>query len=116
MIITRPQQFIYNTPLKHGLFAVKRLLGYRGETAQSANADLTHLHFFTKRSLIRFVRREGFELIRLAKADSFDRVFPYSFLANRIVALQRLEGKIADLLPSAFTSGLYSSCYLPESK
>ena len=116
VIITRPQQFIYNTPLKHGLFAVKRLLGYRGETAQSANADLTHLHFFTKRSLIRFVRREGFELIRLAKADSFDRVFPYSFLANRIVALQRLEGKIADLLPSAFTSGLYSGWYLPESK
>lgn len=89
VIITRPQQFIYRTPLKHGLFALKRALGYTGETAQSANPDLEHLHFFTKRSLIRFVHREGFELIRLAKADSIDRVFPFSLLANRIPILQR---------------------------
>lgn len=113
VIITRPQQFIYNTPLKHALFAVKRLLGYKGETAQSANEDLTHLHFFTKRSLIRFIRQEGFRLIKLSKADSIDRVFPYSMLANRIPILQRWDGKMADVLPSAFSSGLYSSWYLP---
>jgi 2-polyprenyl-3-methyl-5-hydroxy-6-metoxy-1,4-benzoquinol methylase len=116
VFMTRPQQFIYHTSLKHLLYAFKRLLGYKGETAQSANPDLEHLHFFTKRSLIRFVSKEGFQLLRLAKADSIDRVFPYSMLANRIMPLQRLDGQMADLLPSAFTSGLYSSWSLPESK
>jgi 2-polyprenyl-3-methyl-5-hydroxy-6-metoxy-1,4-benzoquinol methylase len=83
----------------------KALMGYKGTTIQSDAADLTHLQFFTKKSLEKLAGESHFRITRFGKTNFVENVFPFSLLANRIRFLQVLDCRVAELLPTSFTGG-----------
>ncbi len=89
----------------HGLLRLKKLLGYKGTTVQSDASDLTHIHFFTKRSLEALAKLNNFTIIRFGKTNFMDDVFPFSLLSKRIIFLQKMDCAIAEILPYSFTGG-----------
>jgi 2-polyprenyl-3-methyl-5-hydroxy-6-metoxy-1,4-benzoquinol methylase len=115
MIITKPVQTLINMGFEKPLMKVKKALGYGQGTIQSSNPDLTHIQFFSKRGLFKEVRKENFELESFRKADSLERVIPFSMLAKRNYKLQELDCKMADFLPSYLASGFYTSWKLRKS-
>lgn len=86
----------------------KRLLGYTGTTVQSGADNLDHVQFFTRKDLRRLSREHNFKIIRFGKANFIEDVFPFSFFAKRFKFLQRIDCKVADYLPYAFTGGFFS--------
>jgi SAM-dependent methyltransferase len=84
---------------------VKRLFGYKGTTVQSSADDLTHIQFFTKNSLEKLAGENRFRIVLFGKTNFIEDVFPFSFLAKRIKALQKLDCQFAELLPYSFTGG-----------
>lgn len=107
LFVTRPVQYFQQ---KNGLVgklikASKRLLGYKGTTAQSSADDLTHIQFFTYASLTRLAWANNFRIQKLTKSNFIEQVFPFSFIYKRSTLLQRLDCKIADMLPRGFASG-----------
>ncbi len=109
MLMTRPMQTLNRYGFGKVLYRVKRLLGYKGASIQSSNPDLEHIQFFKRSDLIRLIESYGFKLKAFGKADFVDRVFPFSMLANRFPALQKLDCRMADILPRYCTSGFYTS-------
>ena len=87
---------------------IKSALGYSGTTQQSAADDLSHIQFFTKNDLEKLSRENHFHIIKFAKCNFVDDVFPFSFFARRIYFLQKFDSKMADMLPYQFTSGFLS--------
>jgi 2-polyprenyl-3-methyl-5-hydroxy-6-metoxy-1,4-benzoquinol methylase len=110
LFVTRPVQYLLrkNNILSRSLKALKKMLGYTGQTQQSSADDLTHLQFFTVRSLKSLAARSGFAITTIAKTNFIEQVFPVSLLTKRIKPLQRLDCAVAELLPLAFTSGFMS--------
>lgn len=110
VIMTKPMQAIYRRGgwLKRALMGTKASLGYSGTTVQSAAEDLTHVQFFSKASLRALAKKGRFHIQRIRNANFIEAVFPYSFLTNRVMALQELDCKMADSLPIGFTSGFYT--------
>ena len=105
--ITRPAQwlqgkgdFAWNVILK-----IKHLLGFRGQTNQSAADDLKHIQFFTRKDLIVLAKKTSFEIVSFKHADFIADVFPFSLFAKRIRALQRFDNVVADYIPHFMTSG-----------
>jgi 2-polyprenyl-3-methyl-5-hydroxy-6-metoxy-1,4-benzoquinol methylase len=109
LFITKPMQWLHTKKLDQPLFKLKRILGYSGGTLQSSNPDLTHIKFFTRSTLKRMMHNAGFKPYRFQNADFVERVFPYSMLTRRMVALQKLDCKVSDFLPHQLSSGIYSS-------
>jgi SAM-dependent methyltransferase len=107
--ITKPAQWLIRNGCEKPLIKIKKSMGYGDGTLQSSNADLTHVRFFTKKGLFRLVQNEGFRLEQFRKADTFERVFPFSLLTRRIYALQKLDCFLADYMPAALSSGFYTS-------
>lgn len=107
ILVTRPVQFLQrrNNIAWKIISKLKNLLGYKGTTVQSSADDLTHIQFFTYASLTRLARSHNFRIQKLTKSNFIEQVFPFSLLYKRINALQRLDCKIADILPKRFTSG-----------
>ena len=87
---------------------LKRIMGYRGTTVQSAADNLDHVQFFSMKDLHQLSRENNFRIVKFGKANFIEDVFPFSFLAKRIKALQKLDCKIADILPYSFTGGFFS--------
>lgn len=87
---------------------LKRMMGYRGTTVQSAADNLDHVQFFSRKDLHRLSKENNFRIIKFGKANFIEDVFPFSFFAKRIKALQKMDCKIADMLPYAFTGGFFS--------
>jgi ubiquinone biosynthesis O-methyltransferase len=87
---------------------LKKLMGYSGTTVQSAADNLDHIQFFTRQDLEKLSRQHGFRITGFGKANFVEDVFPFSFLAKRIVFLQKVDCKIADILPYRFTGGFFS--------
>ncbi len=89
----------------HGLLKLKKLLGYKGTTVQSDASDLTHIQFFTKRSLDSLAKLNNFKIIQFGKTNFIEDVFPFSILSKRLIFLQKMDCAIAEILPYGFTGG-----------
>ena len=111
MFMTKPMQYIKNN---HDDFwqvtlKFKKMMGFTGETVQSAADNLEHILFFSKKELLALCRNFNFELFEFEKVDFIQDVFPFSLIAKRIGVMQQLDCNIADLLPAQMTSGFHSA-------
>jgi len=107
LLVTRPmislqkkQNFLWKFVL-----GVKKLFGYKGTTIQSDAADLTHIQFFTKKSLNELAAKNKFTISQFGKTNFVEDVFPFSLLSKRMKFLQRFDCAVAEILPSNFTGG-----------
>lgn len=87
------------------LLRIKKSLGYSGTTVQSDADDLTHIQFFTKRSLERLATKSHFKIVSFGKTNFIDDVFPVSFFSKRIRILQKWDCAVAERLPYCLTGG-----------
>lgn len=86
---------------------LKSNMGYSGTTVQSAADNLDHIQFFTRKELDKLSHKHGFKITGFGKANFIEDVFPFSIFTKRIPALQKLDCKIADMLPDNFTGGFF---------
>jgi len=106
LLVTRPVQFISrNNVASKAVNGFKKLLGYKGTTVQSSADDLTHIQFFTYTKLRRLAMANNFRIQKLKKSNFIEQVFPVSFLFRHSTILQKIDCKIADILPKGFASG-----------
>ncbi|MFT3846775.1 MAG: methyltransferase domain-containing protein [Lacibacter sp.] len=84
---------------------IKNSLGYKGTTVQSDADDLTHIQFFTKKTLQQLAEKNNFTIFKFGKTNFIEDVFPFSFFAKRMKFLQKLDCAFAELLPYNFTGG-----------
>ena len=101
--LRKKNNWMWRTILK-----IKKMLGYSGTTVQSAADNLDHIQFFSKTDLEKLSRRYGFRITGFGKSNFVEDVFPFSILTNRISLLQKLDCKIADVLPYHFTGGFFT--------
>jgi 2-polyprenyl-3-methyl-5-hydroxy-6-metoxy-1,4-benzoquinol methylase len=87
---------------------IKYALGYRGTTVQSDADNLDHIQFFSRKDLEQLSQKFGFRITSFGKANFVEDVFPFSLLTKRITVLQKLDCKIADLLPYQLTGGFFT--------
>ncbi len=83
-------------------------LGYKGTTLQSDADDLTHIQFFTRKSLTKLAADNGFSVIDFGKTNFVENVFPFSFVANRVKVFQKIDCAVAEVLPYSFTGAFVS--------
>lgn len=104
--VTKPMLKARNNP---GLWSfinkVKSALGFKGTTVQSQADNLDHVQFFTRKDLTALASANDFRIIRFAKTNFVEDVFPFSIVTKRVKALQSLDCSIAELLPVGFTGG-----------
>ena len=87
---------------------IKSALGYKGTTLQSDADDLTHIQFFTIKSLKKLAQQNSFTIEKFGKTNFLENVFPFSFATKKIKFLQKVDCAIADILPYNFTCGFVS--------
>lgn len=111
VFMTKPLQWLKaNTPGLYGsVNTFKKALGYSGATVQSDAENLTHVQFFSKKSLLNLIEQTGLKLISFRPSNFIEGVFPFSLIAKRSKAIQTLDCKIADLLPDQMASGFMSA-------
>lgn len=90
--------------------AVKKSLGYNGTTTQSAADNLDHVQFFSKKDIQQLSAKNNLKITKFGKANFVEDVFPFSFFAKRIKLLQKIDCKVADILPYYFTGGFFFVC------
>ena len=83
----------------------KKLFGFGGTTVQSSADDLTHIQFFTKKSLEQLANETSFRIIRFGKTNFIEDVFPFSIFTKRIKFLQKLDCAVAEKLPYTLNGG-----------
>ena len=107
LFVTKPVQYLQkkNNIIWKAISSIKKMLGYTGTTVQSSADDLFHLQFYTYASLSRLAEANGFRITGVSKTNFIEQVFPFSLVMKRSPALQRLDCRLADKLPLAFTSG-----------
>lgn len=107
LFITRPVQYIQKKDnfLSRSLTLAKKKLGYSGTTVQSSADDLSHVQFFTPRTLRRLATSAGFQIDIIKKTNFMEQVFPFSLLTRKNLLLQKMDCALAELLPLGFTSG-----------
>jgi SAM-dependent methyltransferase len=107
LFVTRPAQALMRKfPRTWAwLLKIKSFLGYKGTTDQSDADDLSHIQFFTVKSLTALANKGGFKIKHWSKSNFIEDVFPLSFLTKRIRNLQKVDCKIAELLPLRLTGG-----------
>ncbi len=110
VIMTKPMQAAMNNKIAWSVVAsAKKLLGFKGSTIQSEAADLMHVQFFTKKSLISLLKNQGLELQKFRVTNFIESVLPFSIIANRIRTLQKFDNWLADQLPDSFSSGFMTT-------
>jgi SAM-dependent methyltransferase len=106
LCVTRPMLKARNNPgLWKAINKFKNTLGFRGTTAQSQADNLDHVQFFTRKALRNLASVSDFKIVRFAKTNFVEDVFPFSLLTKRIKFLQTLDCQIAEILPYSFTGG-----------
>jgi 2-polyprenyl-3-methyl-5-hydroxy-6-metoxy-1,4-benzoquinol methylase len=102
--VTKPFQSLRkkNNWLWRFVVGLKKSLGYSGTTIQSAADDLDHIQFFTHRQLTKLAEENGFQIKKFASSNFIDDIFPVSLLASRSKFLQKIDGYVADMLPTSF--------------
>ena len=111
VMVTKPMQWIklHNEKLWGKISSMKKIMGYSGTTVQSDSDDLTHIHFFTKNDLLYISKTCHYKIIEFEKSDFIEDVFPVSLLTKRSQLLQKLDCKVADLLPHYLAAGFHST-------
>jgi 2-polyprenyl-3-methyl-5-hydroxy-6-metoxy-1,4-benzoquinol methylase len=84
---------------------IKKLLGYKGTTVQSDADDLTHIQFFTQKTLSKLAADSRFKIEQFGKTNFVEDVFPFSIVAKRSTTIQKWDCAIAERLPYRFTGG-----------
>jgi ubiquinone biosynthesis O-methyltransferase len=97
-----------NNWLWKSIVKLKKSMGYSGTTVQSAADNLDHIQFFSKKDLEELSKLHGFRITGFGKANFVEDVFPFSLFAKRASFLQKLDCKIADILPYHFTGGFFT--------
>lgn len=97
-----------NNWLWKSVVKIKTSLGYKGTTVQSAADNLDHVQFFSKKDLEKLSSKNKFKITKFGKANFVEDVFPFSFFAKRIKFLQKIDCKIADILPYQCTGGFFT--------
>jgi 2-polyprenyl-3-methyl-5-hydroxy-6-metoxy-1,4-benzoquinol methylase len=87
---------------------LKETMGYSGTTTQSAADNLDHVQFFSKKDLQQLSEENNFMITHFGKANFVEDVFPFSFFTKRFRFLQKLDCKLADILPYQFTGGFFT--------
>jgi 2-polyprenyl-3-methyl-5-hydroxy-6-metoxy-1,4-benzoquinol methylase len=107
VLVTKPVQSLQQNKswLWKLIQGTKRLLGYKGTTVQSSADDLTHVQFFTKKSLEKLANTTRFEIVDFGKTNFIEDVFPYSFFTKRFKVLQKIDCALADKLPYTLNGG-----------
>lgn len=107
VFITKPVQSLRkkNNWLWKFVQWLKSLFGYGGTTVQSSADDLTHIQFFTKKSLEELASHTSFKIVRFGKTNFVEDVFPFSLFTKRIKFLQKLDCAIAERLPYTLNGG-----------
>lgn len=107
VFITKPVQSLRkkNNWLWKFVQWLKSLFGYGGTTVQSSADDLTHIQFFTKKSLEQLASHTSFKIVRFGKTNFVEDVFPFSLFTKRIKFLQKLDCAIAERLPYTLNGG-----------
>jgi hypothetical protein len=86
---------------------VKKLLGYRGENAQTSAESLNHVQFYTMKKLELLALSGGFSITCKKPGNFIENVFPYSLITRHLYFLQTLDCWLANHLPLALTSAFY---------
>ena len=110
VLVTKPTIALQkkNNRLWKFILRLKKGLGYSGTTIQSDAGDLTHIQFFTKKTLTNLAEKNHFDIIDFGKTNFMDDVFPFSFLTKKVMFLQKLDAAIAEILPSRLTGSFVS--------
>jgi 2-polyprenyl-3-methyl-5-hydroxy-6-metoxy-1,4-benzoquinol methylase len=94
-----------NNGIWHTIIKLKSLLGYKGTTIQSDASDLTHIQFFTKKTLDKLAADNDFKIVKFGKTNFIEDVFPFSLITKKISFLQKMDCAIAEFLPYSCTGG-----------
>jgi 2-polyprenyl-3-methyl-5-hydroxy-6-metoxy-1,4-benzoquinol methylase len=107
VFVTKPVQSLKgkNNWLWKFVQAVKKRFGYGGTTVQSSADDLTHIQFFTKKSLESLADTTSFKIVRFGKTNFIEDVFPFSLFTKRIKFLQKVDCAVAEKLPYTWNGG-----------
>ena len=107
LLVTRPVIALQkkNNWLWRFIKKIKSVFGYRGTTVQSDAEDLTHIQFFTRKSLNDLAAKNNFRIVRFGKTNFVEDVFPFSFLAKNSKLLQKWDCAVAEVLPYQLTGG-----------
>jgi ubiquinone/menaquinone biosynthesis C-methylase UbiE len=107
LFVTKPVQTLMNNFPRswRWLSKIKSVLGYKGTTVQSDADDLSHIQFFTVKSLGFLASESGFRIVQWKKSNFIEDVFPVSFITKRVRVLQKLDCSIAEVLPLRLTGG-----------
>lgn len=106
LCVTRPMLKARNNPgMWKFLNKVKSALGFKGTTVQSQADNLDHVQFFTRKDLLNLAQSNNYQIIKFAKTNFVEDVFPFSLLTKRIKFLQKLDCEVAEILPIGFTGG-----------
>jgi 2-polyprenyl-3-methyl-5-hydroxy-6-metoxy-1,4-benzoquinol methylase len=107
VLVTKPTQNLRrkNNWMWRFVQWIKKLFGYGGTTVQSSADDLTHIQFFTKKSLEQLANETSFRIIRFGKTNFIEDVFPFSIFTKRIKFLQKLDCAVAEKLPYTLNGG-----------
>lgn len=107
LFVTKPVQALMNNfpRIWRWLSKIKSVLGYKGTTIQSDADDLSHIQFFTVKSLGLLASESGFRIVQWKKSNFIEDVFPVSFITKRVRVLQKLDCSIAEALPLRLTGG-----------
>lgn len=106
-LVTKPVIWLQkkNNFIWRVLSKFKKFMGYNGTTVQSDASNLTHIHFFTKKSLDTLAKLNNFKIIRFGKTNFIEDVFPFSILSRKLIFLQKMDCAIAEILPYRCTGG-----------
>jgi len=116
VLMTKPMQWAMkrNNLIWRFIKGVKKIFGYSGKTIQSDAADLSHIQFFSKNKLIELIGSDSLELNTFGVSNFIETVFPFSLLTKKSILLQKLDAKLADVLPHQFASGFMSTWYFKK--
>lgn len=106
-LVTKPMLKLRskNNWVWRSMLKIKKSLGYSGTTIQSDADNLDHVQFFTKKQLDKLSSDNGFEIDTIESSNFIDDIFPVSLITTRSKFLQKVDSKVADLLPTSFTGG-----------
>ncbi|MBA4168500.1 MAG: methyltransferase domain-containing protein [Chitinophagaceae bacterium] len=110
LFVTRPVQRMQQTngAVWKLLLKIKNSAGYTGTTIQSSADDLSHIQFFTRKSLCSLALTAHFRISIIKPSNFIEQVFPFSLIMRKSHALQRFDCHLAEVLPLNFTSGFMS--------
>jgi len=109
VLVTKPALMLRkNAQIWEHVNKIKAALGYDGSTIQSEADNLDHIHFFSKKDIYQLAESNNFKVIKLENTNFIDDVFPFSLITKKSITLQKIDARLADLLPHVLTGGFVS--------